>query len=177
MTVDEEWYNSLRGHQKDIVDQFIDGASEAAEEIHNIRTDIYNDTMTYYENQIDSQNELLDAYKSKLEAEQEALQTSLDKRQEMYEKYFDALDEQESDESFEDQQARLQRAIAALSTATDATSLNKRKEYEQQLADLEAEQRQAERDRRREAVSETIDNQKESIDQYYEERLANEKLL
>lgn len=116
-------------------------------------------------------------YKSKLEDEQEALQDSLDKRRDMYEKYFDALDEQESDESFEEQQARLQKAISSLSTATDATSLSKLKEYQKQLQELEDEQRQTERDRRRDAVSETLDNQSEAIDQYYEDRLENEQAL
>lgn len=132
---------------------------------------------SYYSYQIDAQSELLEAYKSKLEGEQEALQNSLDKRRDMYEKYFDALDEQESDETFEEEQARLQRAIASLSTATDATSLTKLKEYQEQLKDLEDTQLQTERDRRRDAVSETLDNQSEAIDQYYEDRLENEQAL
>ena len=91
------------------------------------------DSIAYYETQIDQQSQLLDAYKNKLEDEQEALQESLDKRKEMYEKYFDALDEEESDENFEEEQARLQRAIASLSTATDATSLTKLKEYQDKI--------------------------------------------
>ena len=177
ITIDEKWYNKLSGHQKQAIDDWVEGVSEVAEEVADMYQTISEEAQQYFEDQIDKQNELLDAYKSKLEGEQEALQESLDKRRDMYEKYFDALDEQDSDESFEDQQARLQRAIAALSTATDATSLSKLKDYQQQLADLEDEQRQTERDRRRDAVSETLDNQSEAIDQYYEERLANEQAL
>lgn len=116
-------------------------------------------------------------YKAKLEKEQESLQESLDKRKEMYEKYFDSLDEEESDATFEEEQARLQRAIAALSSSTDATSLTKLKEYQEQLQELEDEQLQTERDRRRDATMEGLDNQSEAIDQYYEDRLENEQAL
>ena len=116
-------------------------------------------------------------YKAKLEKEQEDLQESLDKRRAMYEKYFDSLEEEESDATFEEEQARLQRAIAALSTATDATSLTKLKEYQEQLQQLEDEQLQTERDRRRDATMESFDNQSEAIDQYYEDRLENEQAL
>jgi hypothetical protein len=132
---------------------------------------------SWYETQIDQQSQVLDAYKTQLESEQESLQNSLDKRKEMYEKYFDSLEEEESDETFEEEQARLQRAIAALSTSTDASSLQKLKEYQQELADLEDEQRATERERRRENVMDSMDNQSEALDQYYEDRLANEQAL
>ena len=155
----------------------MDGASDTASEIHDMYTQMSEDAIAYYETQIDQQSQLLDAYKSKLENEQEALQESLDKRKEMYEKYFDALDNESEDENFEEEQARLQRAIASLSTATDATSLTKLKEYQEQLQDLEDEQRQTERDRRREATMEGLDNQSEAVDQYYEDRLENEQVL
>lgn len=177
ITIDEEWYNKLSGHQKQAIDDWVEGAGEIAEEVADMYKTISEDAQQYFEDQIDKQNELLDAYKSKLENEQEALQESLDKRRDMYEKYFNALDEEDSDESFEEQQARLQRAIASLSTATDATSLSKLKDYQQQLNDLEDEQRQTERDRRRDAIDETFDNQSEAIDQYYEDRLENEQAL
>jgi hypothetical protein len=95
----------------------------------------------------------------------------------MYEKYFDALDEESSDTDFASEQARLQQAIAALSTATDAASLNLRKQYQEELDELEKEQLSTERDRRREATLEMFDNTSEQIDQYYDDRLDNEQAL
>ena len=175
--IHEEWYNNLDGYTKEIIDEWVEGASETASEIHDMYNQMSEDAIDYYETQIDQQSQLLDAYKNKLENEQEALQESLDKRKEMYEKYFNALNNEAEDENFEEEQARLQRAIASLSTATDATSLTKLKEYQEQLQDLEDEQRQTERDRRREATMEGLDNQSEAVDQYYEDRLENEQVL
>lgn len=147
-----------------------DGYNDAIQSLKDLAS-------SWYETQIDQQSQVLDAYKTQLESEQESLQNSLDKRKEMYEKYFDSLEEEESDETFEEEQARLQRAIASLSTSTDATSLKKLKEYQQELADLEDEQRSTERERRRETVMDAMDNQSEALDQYYEDRLTNEQAL
>ena len=129
------------------------------------------------DNQIEAQEKLLDLYKSKLEKEQESLQESLDKRKEMYEKYFDAIDNEESDEDFEEQQAKLQRAIATLATASDAASLAKRKELEKELDSLEEEQLSTERERRRENVMASLDNESEMVDEYYEELLEDNRKL
>lgn len=134
-----------------------------------------------YENelnaQIETQKEILDYYKQQLESEQEALQKSLDKRREMYEKYFDAIDQEDNTEDFESEQARLQRAIAALSSATDANSLQKMKEYQEELADLEQSRLQEERELRKEATLANLDNEETTMEQYYEDRMANEQKL
>lgn len=172
-----DWYNKLEPYQKDIFDRGMEGIEETRDELDDLYKTIAEDGKAVYEAQIDTQNQMLDSYKAKLEAEQDSLQNSLDKRKEMYEKYFDSLEEEESDESFEEEQARLQRAIASLSTSTDATSLQKLKEYQQELADLEDEQRSTERERRRDSVMDAMDNQSEAVDQYYEDRLANEQAL
>lgn len=129
------------------------------------------------EKHIDIQQRALDVYKEKLEEEKNALKESLDKRRDLYDKYFDALENKEDDESFEEKQARLRQAISALATASDSTSLNLRKQYQEELAELEKEQLQTERDRRREATQETLDNIEEQMEQYYDERLANEQAL
>lgn len=127
--------------------------------------------------QIEIQNKALDVYKEKLEAEKEALQESLDKRRDMYNKYFDLLDEHADDEDFATQQGRLRSALAALSTASDATSLELRRQYQEELKELEKEQLQTERDRRRDSTETTFDNMEEQMEQYYEDRLNNEQQL
>ena len=72
-----------------------DGYDDAVQSLKDLAT-------SWYETQIDQQSQVLDAYKTQLESEQESLQNSLDKRKEMYEKYFDSLEEEESDEFDED---------------------------------------------------------------------------
>lgn len=175
--MDEKWYDALSEEQKGIVTDYIEGIEEKVEAEHEARQEIEDLWKEAYETQVDQQSQLLEMYKAKLEKEQEDLQESLDKRKEMYEKYFDSLEEEESDATFEAEQARLQRAITALSTATDATSLTKLKEYQEQLQQLEDEQLQTERDRRIDATMENLDNQSEAIDQYYKARLENEQAL
>lgn len=163
------------------LDDLVSAAKASGDKID----DAYNDSLEkrkesfddYMQKQLEIQETLLDAYRNQLEKEQESLQESLDKRKEMYEKYFDAIEEEESDENFEEQQAKLQRAIAALSSASDATSLAKRKELEQQLEELEDEQLSTERERRREAVMANLDNESEMVDDYYEKMLEDNRKL
>jgi hypothetical protein len=126
---------------------------------------------------LEIQQQAVNAYKEKLESEKDALQKSLDERKKAYEKYFNDLDNENSDEDFSERQMQLQRAIAALSSSTDANSLALRKEYEEELRDLEKDQLQNERDRRRDATMTALDNSSESLTQYYDERLKNEQKL
>lgn len=151
----EEWFKKVEEYEKEL-------------------TKLRDDSLAA---QIEIQNKALDVYKEKLEAEKEALQKSLDKRRDMYNKYFDLLDERADDEDFATKQGRLRSALAALSTASDATSLELRRQYQEELNELEKEQSQAERDRRREATETTFDNMEEQMEQYYEDRLNNEQQL
>lgn len=188
MLIDEKWYNALHDSQKQAVDNYKDIVEEMATEYHELLEQSKQDIEEFYEEQfekakeliqqqIDAQNKLLGFYKDKLQEEQEALQKSLDKRKEMYEKYYDSLEEQESDEDFEEQQAKLQRAIASLATASDGASLAKRKELQQQLEELEEEQLSTERERRRENVMATLDNESEIVDEYYNDLLEDNRRL
>jgi hypothetical protein len=136
--------------------------------------DLYEEVL---DNQLQAQETLLDLYKKRLETEQEELQNSLDERKKLYEKYFDALDEESSDEDFEDKQAKLQRAIASLASASDASSLAKMKELQSELEDLENDQLATERERRRENVMATLDNETEMVDDYYEKLLEDNRRL
>lgn len=187
VTLTEE-YDKLDEAQKQTIDNALENieelvteAYEASKQIEETYEEFLEDqfekAQEYYDNLIDAQNQLLDYYKNKLQEEQEELQKSLDKRKEMYEKYYDSLEEQESDEDFEEQQAKLQRAIASLATASDGTSLAKRKELQQQLEELEEEQLSAERERRRENVMATLDNESEIVDEYYDNLLEDNRRL
>ena len=170
-------YEKLTDKEKEYIKESLKGFKELASGLKEVEDQLEDTFNSRYETQIDSQSQLIEAYRSQLEEEQEALQNSLDKRREMYEKYFDSLDNEAEDENFEEEQARLQRAISALSSATDATSLEKLKEYQESLRELEEDHLQTERDRRRDATMESFDNQSESIDQYYEDRMDNEQQL
>ena len=134
-------------------------------------------TESYFESLEAQQEEMVDLYKETLENERDALKKSLDSRKELYEQYFDAIDRESEEDDYETRRSQLQRAISSLSTATDANSLEKLKEYQTELASLEDEYLQEMRETQRDNLLTSIDNQTESIDQYYEERLANEKAL
>lgn len=157
--------------------RLVENSESWFEAIEKTEEDIQKLKKDSVEKQIEIQNKAIDVYKEKLEEEKEALQESLDKRKEAYEKYFDDLEDANEEESFEDQQKRLQQAIAALSTASDANSLAKLKEYQEQLQELEDEKNKSDREKRREAVMDNIDNQSEATEQYYDERLKNEQKL
>ena len=179
-----EAYDKLEEPQKQRIDEALEGLQDIADQLYDTQQayeDFYEDQFEKakeaVEQQIDAQNKLIDFYKNKLEQEQEALQESLDKRKEMYEKYFDALEEEQSDESFEDQQAKLQRAIASLASASDASSLAKMKELQEELDDLEKEQLSTERERRREAVMASLDNESEMVEDHYEKILSDNRQL
>lgn len=183
-----EAYDDLDEEQKQTIDNALENieelvaeAYEASKQIEETYEEFLEDqfekAQEYYDNLIDAQNRLIDYYKNKLQEEQEELQKSLDKRKEMYEKYYDSLEEQESDEDFEEQQAKLQRAIASLAAASDGTSLAKSKELQKQLEELEEEQLSAERERRRENVMATLDNESEIVDEYYDNLLEDNRRL
>lgn len=181
IVVNRKWYKTLSEEGKNYVTSFVENEKDAVSEIYET-TEKVNDKIEesfedYINKQLEAQDKLIELYKAKLEKEQEELQKSLDKRKEMYEKYFDALDEEESDEDFEEQQAKLQRAIAALASASDAASLAKRKELEKQLEDLEDDQLSTERERRREATMASLDNESEMVDNHYEELLNDNRRL
>ena len=122
---------------------------------------------------LEAQEYMLDMYKAKLEKENEALQESLDKRAEMYEKYFDSLEEDEESADYETERQKLINRIASLSTATDSASLSKLKEAQKELADLNKDRATSQRELRREAVAERFEAQKEDAEKALEATLAD----
>jgi hypothetical protein len=101
----------------------------------------------------------------------------LDKRKEAYESYFDAINEQQSDEDYQEKVDQLTANLTKLSASTDMASKKQAKELEQQLEDLEKERQQELRERAQEAVIEAIDTEVEEINAKFDKLLDNEQLL
>ena len=126
---------------------------------------------------IEQEEKQLEIYREYLEKQQEELQESLDKRKEAYEDYFDAINEQTSDEEYQEKFDRLAENITKLSTSTDQASQKQAKELEKELEALEKERQKELRERAQEAVIEAIDNEVEEINDKFDKLLANEQLL
>jgi hypothetical protein len=129
------------------------------------------------QNTLDRQDAAIEAYKQKMEREYNETKESLDKRKKLYEKYFDAIDKEAEEDDYESERSRLLNAIGSLSTSTDMASLNKRKELEKELADLEKERRETERDELRDNVMERIEEQQSEFDKIYEEATENNRAI
>lgn len=132
---------------------------------------------TMLELEVAAQDEAYDAYIKKLQKEQEALKASLDARKKMYEKYFDALNQEDEDEDYETRRAQLEEAIAKLSTATDAGSLQKLRDYQQELNDLDEDYNDTIRDRMREATLANLDNEGTIIENQMQEAETNKRTI
>ena len=126
---------------------------------------------------VEMQESAVELYKSQLEDEYDALKESLDKRKELYQDYFDAINDEDDAEDYESDYERLQSAIASLSGATDAASLNKLKEYQKQLDDLEEERRDTERQNRQDATISALDDESEFIEEMYNKAIENNQAI
>ena len=126
---------------------------------------------------LEQEEKQLEIYRSYLEQQQEALQDSLNKRKEAYESYFDAINEQQNDEDYQEKVDQLTANLTKLSSSTDMTSKKQAKELEQQLEDLEKERQQELRERAQEAIIEAIDAEVEEINAKFDKLLDNEQLL
>ena len=126
---------------------------------------------------LDQEQAQLDLYKDYLEKQQEALSESLDKRREAYESYFDAINQQQEDEDYQEQSDRLVENLSKLSTSTDMASQKQAKELQQQLEELEKERQQTLRERAQEAVINNIDKEVEDINDKFTKLLDNSQLL
>ena len=123
------------------------------------------------------ENEQLDIYKDFLQKQQEELENSLDKRKEAYEKYFEAINQQQEDEDYQEQSNLLVANLAKLSASTDAASNKQWAELQQQLEDLEKERQKELRERAQEALIDSIDSTVEEISNKLQKLLDNEQLL
>lgn len=119
----------------------------------------------------------LDEYRSYLEDQQEALEESLEKRKEAYEKYFDAINQEEEDEDYEEQADLLISNLSKLGSSTNASAINQSKELEQQLEELEEERLKELRERAQEAILENMNDQLEEISEKFDQLLESNQAL
>lgn len=126
---------------------------------------------------VDKQNEQLSKLKEMYQAEEDALVDSLNKRKEAYQKYFDDLAEAETVEDYATSRDQLIENISKLSAGSDAASRNKVRELQKQLATLEKEEMQRQKEEARQAVLDNIDSQVEQIQQQFEDLLKNNQAL
>ena len=175
---------------KTSVEEWTELAGLTAEEVNWLleNLDIINETNASLEEQkqiqqeiqqqvidsaIENQEYFMDIMITKYEKETEELQKNLDKRRELYEKYFDDLEGKDDTDNYETERQKLLNRIAKLSTATDSTSLAKLKEAQQELTELTDEYNSSQRDARREAITTRFDEQSEELDTNLEKLLAN----
>ena len=162
-------YEKLVGLEEELVNTILEEV-EAYNEIIDQQEEI---AQASKDQALEIQNQAIAAMQARLEAEYDATKQSLEKRQELYSKYFDELEQEESTEDYENDRQALLNKIAALSTSTDSESLAKLKEAQEALAALDEEQLQSERDLRREAVEENFEKQGEDLDAAYDEAMNN----
>lgn len=119
----------------------------------------------------------LDEYKSYLQDQKDALEESLNKRKEAYEKYFDAISEQEEDAQFDEQVDTITSNIGKLAASSNMSAISQTKELEQQLKDLEEERLKELRERAQQALIENIDNELSEISDKFDKLLENNQAL
>ena len=158
------WQNNV-----DTIEEFY----EKLDDIKDSQEELLKTTM---QSVADMQQEYIDSYSEFLTKQNEETLKNLDERQSYYEKYFNNLDAMQEEQDFEADRSSLINKIAALSTATDSASLSKLKEAQQALSDLNKEQATAQRERRREAVLENLEEQRAEVEKSLADKLekANE---
>lgn len=171
--VNMEEYASLSDAEKKAFDEQLEILREQNDAFKEQKDLVDEITQMEREAQAEIQNQAIAAMQARLDAEYEATQKSLDKRRDLYNKYFDSLDQEAETEDYENDRQALLNKIASLSTATDSDSLAKLKEAQEALNDLDSEQAQSERDMRREAVEASFDQQGEQLDSAYESAMSD----
>lgn len=96
-------------------------------------------------------------------AKRQAQVEELEKRKEALEAYFDEIDAVQEEEDRATQHSSLVNQIAALTGALDGTSKSKIKELQQELNSLKEEELQAQKERQREALLASIENEIDTL--------------
>lgn len=129
------------------------------------------------ETRLEQEQNALDEYKSYLKDQQDALKDSLEKRKEAYSDYFDAVNEREENQEYEDQAATLISNISKLGSSTNASAVNQRQDLIKQLEDLEKERLKELRERAQEQVLDNMDTTIDEINDKFDELLENNRAL
>lgn len=129
------------------------------------------------ETRLKQEKEQIDEYKSFLEDQQKALEKSLSKRKEAYEKYFDAINQNEEDEDYEKQANILITNLNKLSSTANASAVQEKQRLEQELKKLEEERLKELRERAQEAVLENMDEELKEINEKFDRLLESNQAL
>ena len=181
---------STNGALKSQLDQELQDIEERLKVEENRKGDEYNAALVKYlreqkqllldgtkifraslQDRLDLENKQLELYKEHLKKEQDALTQSLNKRKDAYEKYFNTINQEVEDEEYYDQADKLTANLSKLAASTDAASIAKTKELEQELEDLEKERLQTLRERAQEQVLSNIDDEINQISEKFDHLL------
>ena len=166
-------YAKLSASEKKAFDEKLETLKEQNEVLEEQKDKVEEIAQMQRDNAIEIQNKAIEAMQARLDAEYEATQKSLEKRQELYSKYFDELDSEEEEANYETDRQALLNKIAALSTSTDSESLAKLKEAQEALQELDEGKLESDREMRREAVEQSFEDQNAALDAAYDEAMNN----
>lgn len=134
--------------------------------------------MASLEVRLKQEQDQLDTYKDYLEQRRDALQDELDKEKEAYQDYFDAVNQQEEAEDYEEQANLLVTNISKLASSTNASAQSQMRDLTNQLEDLEEERLQTLRENAQQAVLDSIDDTIDEISDKFDDLLdSNQALL
>ena len=146
-------------------------------EYQNYLNDVDNLFKASLQIRLDQEKAQLEQYKEFLEDQRKAEEESLEKRKEIYQKYFDEINKTEEAEDYEEKAEMLIKNLSKLGSSDSAESKKQTKELEQQLNELEKERQKELRERAQEAVVESIDDQLEQISDKFDKLLENNQAL
>lgn len=126
---------------------------------------------------IDQEQKQLDVYKDYLQKRHDALEKSLNDRKSAYEKYFEAINQEEEMLEYEEKANTLMTNLNKIATSTDADSNAKRKELETQLKELEKEQQKTLRENAQQALLESMEDEVSQINDKFDKLLENNQQL
>lgn len=126
---------------------------------------------------LEQQNSQLEYYKKFLEKEQNALTESLNKRKEAYQDYFDTINEQEEQTTYEEDTQKLITNLSRLGSSTNADARVQAAELEKELRDLENERLQSLREKAQDQILSNIDDEITNISDNLSALLENSQLM
>lgn len=172
--VSNEDYNAIRKAFNIINSEIIvnaDAMEKLTEDQQNWFRIAYTGIEQYAEKQKNAEDAVYESAKSAaealIEAEQaktDTLKEQLDKRKELYEDYWDKLDALDEEEERNANRQSLLNQLSALSGGSGSATNSLRKDLLQQLEDLNKEQLDAQKQAQRDALTQSIDDRVEHID-------------
>ncbi len=126
---------------------------------------------------LEQQNSQLEYYKKFLEKEQDALTESLNKRKEAYQDYFDTINEQEEQTTYEEDAQKLITNLSRLGSSTNTDARVQAAELEKELRDLETERLQSLREKAQDQILSNIDDEITNISDNLSALLENSQLM